>query len=124
MLENIELSIVMSDIKHKGHIEWLDKPVKPRKFRITLNKHYKKKQTLITLAHEVVHLKQYAKGELTDQTTRNNVRWKKREIDEQTIHYFDLPYEVEAYGREWGLYARYMESVFGEEASLKLVLAD
>ena len=109
---NIELSISMAPLDIKGYIEWVDKPVKPRKFRMVLNSLYKKKQTLLTLAHECVHLKQYVLDELRD-ASRNTSKWKKESFDIDKVHYYDHPWETEAYGREWGLYVRYMESLGG-----------
>lgn len=106
---NIKVNLSMKNIYDKGYIEWVDKPVFPREFNIVLNNKYKKKQTLITLAHEMVHLKQYVIGELKDATLRSDVKWKREEINEDKMHYFDLPYEIEAYGREYGLFKRYME---------------
>lgn len=107
--KNVKLKIVMESIPYKAYIEWTDKPVKPKQFKIALSNKYKRKETLIALAHELVHLKQYVIGDLTDETIRSKPKWRKQEIDEEKIHYYDLPYEIEAYGREWGLYSRYQE---------------
>ena len=55
------------------------------------------------LGHELVHVKQYALGELT--TDRygalryNGVHYNPQNL----LEYFDLPYEIEAYGKEKGL---------------------
>ena len=60
-------------------------------------------QILQTLGHELVHVKQYVKGELgTDRLGR--LRYNGVHYDPQTLlDYFELPYEIEAYGREKGL---------------------
>lgn len=102
--KNLSLNIVFEDMDIKGYCEWLDKPVKPKEFKIAISKKYKQKTILLTLAHEIVHLKQYTLGELTDQTTKSNVKWKKELINEDSIDYYYLPYEIEAYGLEFGLF--------------------
>lgn len=92
----------------QGYIEWLDKPVKPKEFRITLSEKLGERGTLKALAHEMAHLRQFVRGELTDQTLRSNTRWMRKEIDWQELNYFDYPWEIDAFGREIGLYIRYM----------------
>ena len=60
-------------------------------------------EILKTLGHELVHVKQYVRKELT--TDRygalryNGVHYSPKNL----LEYFDLPYEIEAYGREKGL---------------------
>lgn len=109
---NIDLQIVMEPLMIKGYIEWMDKPYKPKQFKIALSSNYKKKYTLITLAHECVHLKQYVMGELSDITSKSKIRWKKEPIlNEDKLHYYDQPWEIECHGREWGLYERFIQSL-------------
>ena len=90
---------------------------RPRAFKIILDHHRMRTnemtgeertdmewfvEILKTLAHEIVHVKQYVLGEL---------RWRDAGLlykgvnhdPENLMEYFDLPYEVEAYGREKGL---------------------
>ena len=65
------------------------------------------KQLLIDLGHELTHIKQYLNNEIFDYKN-GDVRYKglifdaSHYMDEEK--YFDSPWEVEAYGREWGLY--------------------
>lgn len=51
---------------------------------------------LMTLAHEMVHVKQYELGELTQDS-------------EEGMDYWDKPSEIEAMGRETGLFVRWCE---------------
>jgi hypothetical protein len=51
---------------------------------------------LSTLAHEMVHVKQYELGELT-------------QTNEESIPYWDKPSEIEAHGRECGLFIQWAE---------------
>jgi len=55
----------------------------------------------------MVHLKQYAKGELKDYARVKSIKWKGQVYDEDRIDYWDHPWEIEAYGRERGLYIRF-----------------
>jgi|SaaInlStandDraft_1057018.scaffolds.fasta_scaffold222031_2 hypothetical protein len=50
-----------------------------------------------TVCHEMVHVKQYVKGELRDMR-----QWKSRRVSDNTS-YADLPWEKEAYKMEEGL---------------------
>lgn len=109
--KKIKLSIHFSPLDIKGYIEWVDRPVKPSQFKIVLNENFKKKQTLMTLAHEFVHLKQYATGELSDQPFKKHIKWKRKNFIEDESNYYDLPWEIEAYGREISLYVKYFKSV-------------
>jgi len=57
-------------------------------------------QLLITLAHEMVHVKQYAKGQLKLKTTRRGntfFTWLGKKYKGE---YYDLPWEIEAFSRE------------------------
>jgi hypothetical protein len=51
---------------------------------------------LITVAHEMVHIKQYVKGEMPKSITEGD--------------YWDRPHEIEAHGRETGLFIRWAEA--------------
>jgi len=99
LLKNIELTIYMNrTMPDKGECECLDDNVAPRRFAIYLST----KQTifcqLITLAHEIVHLKQFATNQLFDYANDNNLtRWNKSIINVNDFAYRDLPWEKEAY---------------------------
>jgi len=108
--KNVVLTICFKEFEpfYKGHTEWLDRPVRPREFKITLSRRYKSQVTLRTLAHEMVHLQQFVLGELTGETLRSTIRWKHQEVDDEKIHYYDQPWEIEAFGKEVGLHARFI----------------
>jgi len=78
-----------------------------RSFDIDIVKGLTLNSTLSTLAHEMVHLKQFAKKELSDQYHSSKSKWMGKLIDESKVDYWDLPYEIEAYGREPGLFIRF-----------------
>ena len=91
-------------------------PKRPREFDVIVDHHraeidnYDRTRTdtewgheiLKTLAHELVHVKQYVMGELKN--SKHGMVYKKTTYSPENIFdYFDLPYEIEAYGREKGL---------------------
>jgi hypothetical protein len=108
MLPHIELEIVMKtkmeDLGNCAIVEFNDW-YKAREFEIQLKRHRSLKNTLLTLAHEMVHLKQFAKGELNDA----NTKWKGQEIDTDVVEYSDWPWEIEANALELILYDRYVD---------------
>lgn len=91
-------------------------PYRPRHFRVVIDHHrlevdnYGRKrdvtewahEVLKTLAHELVHVKQYVMGDLS--MRREGLCYRGVHYDVKTLtEYFELPYEIEAYGREKGL---------------------
>lgn len=90
----------------------------PREFKIQLIK-TPLPFLFSSLAHEVVHAWQFSHGYLDD----NLVKWRGRRIPKHT-EYWDEPWEVEAYGREPGLLARFktkynLQEFFKENAPYK-----
>lgn len=69
------------------------------KFEVDIFPGKSKKLILMTLAHELVHVKQYYEGEL--------LSFVSNKADDKFDDYWDSPTEIEAYGRELGLYVRY-----------------
>ena len=73
---------------------------KAREFLIELHPYITGKEILKTLAHEFVHVKQYVYEELNEEQTQ----WQGKSFDSDAVDYFELPWEIEAYGREAGLW--------------------
>lgn len=97
------------DISTDGNSVWVDDNHRPREFEININSKMGTRKQLITLAHEIVHVKQYAKGELKSLLRTSTERWHGKYIQTDELNYFDRPWEIEAFGREYGMYARYMQ---------------
>lgn len=90
---------------------WEDDWHRPRDFHIEVNTEQKLEDLFITLAHEMVHVKQFARGELRDVFyPAKRTMWFKESISREEINYWDLPWEIEAYGRERGLFVRFVEN--------------
>jgi hypothetical protein len=74
---------------------------------IGLNPRHKQMNQLLTLAHEMIHAKQYLSGELKNLDINKNLcLWKGKEYTETEENYYDLPWEVEAHSREKELYTK------------------
>lgn len=83
----------------------------PLQFDVLINGNLRRNRQLITLAHELVHVKQMSMGELGasyDTALGQLTRWKRKTYNEHHYDYYDYPWEIEANGREYGLYKRYM----------------
>ena len=79
----------------------------PSKKQFVINLEWNKlgKRVLQSLAHEMVHVKQYAKGELKFHERRNMVTFQREQY--QGDEYWESLWEIEAYGREVGLYQKF-----------------
>ena len=78
----------------------LDSATRPRFFEIHLHYGLSKWDYLVTLAHEMVHVKQRVKGEW-GQNNKGTNTWHK-EIIPSTTKYWDEPWEIDA--RKWETY--------------------
>ena len=74
-----------------------------REFLIELHPYISGVEILKTLAHEFVHIKQYVEGDLNDSQTE----WKGEAIDSDAMDYYSLPFEIEAFGLEVGLFTNF-----------------
>jgi hypothetical protein len=90
--------------------EWYDTGRK-NKFTIHINPKLSKSAAMKVIAHEMVHVKQYAHGELYDYQNNSKVRWMGKVYDEDEFDYWEQPWEVDAYGREVGLVIYYKEHI-------------
>lgn len=79
---------------------------RPKEFLIEIDTKQSKASQLKTLAHEMVHVKQYAMGELADLDRQGKVKFNNKKYSRDTFYWMQ-PWEIEAYGREYGLYRMY-----------------
>ncbi len=112
MCQSIEIYVILKkklENDFAGYCSYLDHHKGVRQFEIELAKNVTVRDLLSSLAHEVVHLKQFATGELKDTMQPGNISvWQGQKINEDKVDYWDLPFEIEAYGREKGLYTRFV----------------
>jgi hypothetical protein len=108
---SIELNIVANLVRDEqmdAAVTWLEDPVKPRKFVMEIDADLSLDRTLEMLAHEMVHVKQFAFGELVDNPSGKTVKWQGKRVSVRDDDgYWTLPWEIEAYGRQPGLFARF-----------------
>ena len=93
----------------EGTATWEDENHRPKEFTIELDVTYSIRDALITLAHEMVHIKQWAKGEMYEYLKSGLIRFHKTKFDVDNIDYWDYPWEVEAFGKQLGLFVRFCE---------------
>lgn len=115
----VKLKLIKKDVvlyeEECAEVEWIDNNRQPRKFVISI--HVPKKVSLRyiirTLAHEMVHVKQFVRNELIDlaSTDYNVSVFKNKRYNINKVSYFDQPWEIEAYGREYGLTREYLEKM-------------
>ncbi len=82
--------------------------VRPREFTIEINKGQSDEDIIRTIAHELVHVKQYVKGELKEKHRPDyHMCWLEERIDVGLSDFYDVPWEVEARDLEDKLYLKY-----------------
>ncbi|MDR3502999.1 MAG: hypothetical protein P4L79_10510 [Legionella sp.] len=90
----------------------------PREFSIVLDGCLTRPRTIKALAHECVHVKQFALNEYTEDELFGGDIWLGKVVSPY-LDYWDQPWEIEAMGREVGLYKRYKDMINKEKRSLK-----
>jgi hypothetical protein len=76
---------------------------KPRSFNVEIHPGLGVRGILATLAHEMVHVKQYIYEETNDDLSH----WRGKKIDSDLVEYWSHPWEIDAYGRETGLLTKF-----------------
>ena len=99
---------LMKKEKIYGDAIWEDDERYPKEFTIRADASQPLRRVLETIAHEMVHVKQYAKNELHEYTMKKGHRYK-GEFFSDKLNYWDEPWEIEAHGREIGLFVRWAE---------------
>jgi hypothetical protein len=104
--DNINLTIKFNEkltVWAFASIEDYNASNKPRDFLIEIHPWIGAKTILGTLAHEMVHIKQFVNLETNDTLSK----WKGSPIDSDSIDYYHHPWELEAYSLETGLFTKY-----------------
>ena len=104
---------------NEGSAIWEDDGYRSREFSIELDTTVKIRNLLITLAHEMVHVKQWAKNEMYEYMEPHMVRFKGEKIHLKETDYWDYPWEIEAYGKQLGLFVRFCEHMGFEDDNMK-----
>jgi hypothetical protein len=105
--ENISITIKFNSKLNYWGLAYIDEfdlhPNRPREFVVEIHPWLGAALILKTLAHEMVHIKQYAKCEINDSLSK----WKGQRIDSDNLDYYSHPWEMEAYSMEVGLFTKY-----------------
>lgn len=121
LLENIQIDLVFENQGKtaQGHCHPTDDERKPRMFEIGINPTLRRHKMLECLAHEMVHLKQYARGELRHELITARWQGKTYKLTNSFEDYLNWPWEIEAYGRDRALYLFYACTLKNEKISFK-----
>ena len=95
-----------------GDCIWEDKPNRPKEFTVRVDSKMTPRHVVETIAHEMVHVKQFARNELYEPSAKQGSRWKGEWLSPRqkcVKDYWDQPWEIEAHGRECGLFVRWAE---------------
>ena len=93
-LRTLYIQTVLTKIKNAdGYCSMEDED--KRTFTIEANKTLKLRQLIMTLIHEMVHVKQFARNEMIDYPTNGRYRWKSKTVPQNTP-YEKMPWEREA----------------------------
>jgi len=105
MSENVFLQVKFNaelDVYGYASVEDCNSSGKPREFLVEINSEIGAPDILKTIAHEMVHVKQFLYGETNETLTR----WKGMKISSDT-NYYCQPWEIEAHGMEVSLFSRF-----------------
>jgi hypothetical protein len=125
LMESLEITInlkknLLSKEGFEGTAMWEDDSYRPKEFTIEIDTTAKIRNILITLAHEMVHVKQWAKNEMYEyMNVAGMVRFKGEKIHMEITDYWDYPWEIEAYGKQLGLFVRFCEHMGFERDDMK-----
>ena len=104
LANNIKLKIRITEkLKESnfyGSVVWEDDNHRPREYEMELCNYLKDNMLYRVLAHEIVHIRQYATGDLKDLASHADYcKWKNTMVQSEgrgSGSYFDLPWEIEA----------------------------
>lgn len=96
--------------KQYGTCIWEDTHFRPDEFTIELDTKQSIGLMLNTLAHELVHVKQWAKGEMYELQRTAMYKFNGRTFDSDKMDYWDYPWEIEAHGRAIGLVVQWVRA--------------
>ncbi len=105
-LIRIEITIKYLKMQFLGcaYIDSYDLKGKPDSFVVEINRSLPTEDKLKTLAHEMVHIKQFSCGYLNESMTK----WRGKKVDVYSFDYDELPWEIEAESYGLNLYESFV----------------
>jgi hypothetical protein len=104
----LEIEVLHRGLKREGALGYCDvaeETQKPRSFLIELDTHMDKKTYATVLIHELIHLRQWVKGELKLKSSK--MHYKGECIED--LEYLEKPHEIFAHYYENILYQSYLK---------------
>lgn len=110
LAHNINVDIILKKQDDTdGWCVWADKNIKSREFELSIKKNLDDEDLILTIMHEMVHVKQMAKGELKELYRGGHRQvWKGKTVNK---NYEDQPWEKEAYRMQDKLFKEYMNEI-------------
>ena len=102
-MQTLDITIKLNS--PKGAMGYCLETENKRTFEIEIDRSQKLRPLLETVAHEMVHVKQFARREMHPSMDT----WYGKTYNPKKVSYWDLPWEIEAHGREVGLFIRWVE---------------
>lgn len=99
------LDITIKLCTPKGAMGYCLETENKRTFEIEIDRNQQLRSLLETVCHEMVHVKQFARREMHPSLDT----WYGKTYSPKKVDYWDLPWEIEAHGREVGLFIRWCE---------------
>lgn len=99
---------LLKNFEMYANIAPIDPEPRPKYYELEIDAKLSKKQFLVSLAHEIIHLKQFAKNQMKDLETKKMTRWMGDYYVEENIDYWRRPWEIEAHKGEKILYEEYV----------------
>lgn len=87
-----------------------DHDYRPKEFVVRVCDNLRLGKKLRTVCHEMVHVAQFAKGDMRYITKPARFTKFQGVLYPDELEYWDSPWEIEAFGREPGLYTRWIDS--------------
>jgi len=95
-LRNIEIEVQLKKMNEDTAVGYCMMQDNRREYEIEVSKDLSIKDFVMTLCHEMVHVKQYVRNEMDDWNGLAVARWKNKTVMPGT-NYYELPWEKEAY---------------------------
>lgn len=107
----VEVRLIKDKLRKEcamADINCTDQPRNSRMFDLEIDNNLSYKSTICSIAHELIHARQFARGELSATFYPPYLRFKGEIINETQTRYYELPYEFEPHAREDDLFYQWL----------------
>lgn len=110
LLESLEIHIEFIELPENEYAYCNAEDDSNKTFLISVNKDLTPEKTLIAIAHEMGHVKQYAKRELKDYVYGERIKFQNTIFEKASVSYWQSPWEKDARKIERKLYKAFLKS--------------